>query len=131
MTILAYPSRGLPAAAFVAESTDVELLDDATLETRLDGAGDERPCRKTNPENYFPLVGKRPPQVGGPRYIREQERANALCAGCPVKAECGELALRLKRGLFGVWGGTSEWERAGIRAARIQAARTQVAGAAV
>src|SRR5215211_5994789 len=43
--------------------------------------------------------------------------ARELCAGCPTKDVCLELALR-RRELHGVWGGTAPWEReAMLRAA--------------
>jgi WhiB family transcriptional regulator, redox-sensing transcriptional regulator len=40
--------------------------------------------------------------------------AKAVCARCPVQAECLEFALRLKVA-HGVWGGLSERERRTLR----------------
>lgn len=54
-------------------------------------------CAETDPELFFPEKG------GSPR------RAKEICAGCPVRQECLEYAL--KNGETGVWGGTTEWHR--------------------
>jgi WhiB family redox-sensing transcriptional regulator len=43
--------------------------------------------------------------------------AKALCAVCPVSADCLTYALPEAR-LMGVWGGTSERERRRIRKSR-------------
>jgi WhiB family transcriptional regulator, redox-sensing transcriptional regulator len=43
--------------------------------------------------------------------------AKAVCAGCPVKAECLEFAV-VNGEAWGVWGGTSERERRRIRRER-------------
>ncbi len=43
--------------------------------------------------------------------------ARAICARCPVRAECLQYAL--ERGeMFGIWGGTSERERRGMKSKR-------------
>ena len=55
-------------------------------------------CAQTDPELFFPEKG------GSTRA------AKAVCAGCPVRAECLEYALAHDE-RFGVWGGTSERER--------------------
>ncbi len=47
--------------------------------------------------------------------------AKAVCAGCPVRSECLDFALRLKVA-HGVWGGLSERERRTF-AATVTAAR--------
>ncbi len=41
-------------------------------------------------------------------------KARALCAGCPVRQECLEVALS-DPDLMGLWGGTTEAERRGMR----------------
>jgi len=46
--------------------------------------------------------------------------AKAVCAGCPVREECLEFALRLKVA-HGVWGGLSERERRTLRRDRHRA----------
>jgi WhiB family redox-sensing transcriptional regulator len=65
-------------------------------------------CRDeaVDPELFFP-VGEH-----GAERARV-ERAKAVCARCPVEAEC--LAHALKAGEVGVWGGTTDEERQAIR----------------
>jgi hypothetical protein len=51
--------------------------------------------------------------------MREAAGAIAVCAACPVREECLELALRnWAVGQHGVWGGTVQAERERLRAAR-------------
>lgn len=45
-------------------------------------------------------------------------RAKAVCAGCPVLAECRDYALAAPDQLVGVWGGTTYGERRQIRRVR-------------
>lgn len=60
-------------------------------------------CIGIDPELWFP-VG-----TGGPALLQTQE-AKAVCARCPVNAECLDWALEM--GVSdGVWGGLSENER--------------------
>lgn len=54
-------------------------------------------CRKTDPDTLF---------VQG----AAQNRAKAVCFGCPVRTECLADALD-NRTEFGVWGGMTERER--------------------
>ena len=41
---------------------------------------------------------------------QREAKATAICAGCPVKAECLEYALDARE-VYGVWGGMTEDER--------------------
>jgi len=66
-------------------------------------------CRGSDPDLFFPDRGE------------SLEAAKALCAGCAVRDECLEHALRNGE-RFGVWGGTSERERRRIRRQRRTAA---------
>jgi len=51
---------------------------------------------------------------------REAFPAIAVCAACPVRGECLELALRnWTVGQHGVWGGTVPAEREKLRAGRV------------
>lgn len=64
-----------------------------------------------HPDEWFPLASE-------PAKAREQASAAlALCAACPVRAACLELALRHWRGAgqHGIWGGTLATERAALR----------------
>ena len=60
-------------------------------------------CAQTDPEVFFPEKG------GSVRA------AKAVCAGCPVRAQCLAHALAHDE-RFGVWGGTSERERRRLKA---------------
>jgi Transcription factor WhiB len=129
MTIVAHPRLAFSAPAQVAAAEHVESLDTETLAEFVDAGGDARPCQHKDPEDYFPIIGSKLAKPGGKRYIEEQTKARELCAGCPVLAECRELALRTRGGRHGVWGGTSEWERINIRAARLAETRAAKAAA--
>lgn len=70
---------------------------------------DAASCAGLDPELFFPERGE------------SSREAKAVCAGCPVKAECLEWALSepIK---FGIFGGLSERQRRRIRAQRRAAA---------
>lgn len=73
-------------------------------------------CADENPELFFP-VG-----TTGPA-LRDIAAAQHICARCPVILPCLVFALRNGQ-TSGVWGGTSEEERAALlRAAGDHAAR--------
>ena len=77
-------------------------------------------CRNTpDPELFFPLDT-------GP--AARQVAAKAICARCPVLAECRSWAISHEA--YGIWGGLTEHQRArlrhGLPAAR---GRTSTAGA--
>ncbi len=96
MTTALSPARTRPATL-----TDRELQSHVT--------SDEAECVRTpiDPDEWFPIAAE-------PTKARWQaSRALALCAACPVRAECLELSLRTWRGAgrHGIWGGTLESER--------------------
>jgi WhiB family redox-sensing transcriptional regulator len=62
-------------------------------------------CREVDAELFF-----HPDQERGAARRRREAEAKAVCAACPVLAECREEALR-KKIPHGVWGGLSEDER--------------------
>jgi WhiB family transcriptional regulator, redox-sensing transcriptional regulator len=62
-------------------------------------------CRGEDTSIFFHPDGER-----GRAAKRRQERAKAICAECPVTAECRNYALKYKEP-FGIWGGLSEDER--------------------
>lgn len=73
-------------------------------------------CADTDPELFFPIgtTGQALLQIA---------KAKEVCAECTVKSECLEFALETNQD-SGIWGGTSEDERRGIRrerAARLKA----------
>ena len=55
-----------------------------------------RHCRGMDPNDFF-----------------GSDDAAAVCKGCPVEKECKDWAVQ--NGEFGVWGGTSERKRRGLR----------------
>jgi WhiB family redox-sensing transcriptional regulator len=64
-------------------------------------------CRDQDPELFFPLTEMGP----GARQVAQ---AKAVCAHCPVRAEC--LGYALAGGLdHGIFGGTTETERRELR----------------
>jgi len=67
------------------------------------GTSARLPCRQVDPDLFFPEL---PTDV---------ERAKALCADCPIRAQCLAGALE-RREPWGVWGG--EWFEAGIAVPR-------------
>jgi hypothetical protein len=63
------------------------------------------------PDEWYPIAAK-------PARARvEAARALAVCAACPVRAECLELSLRTWSGAgqHGVWGGLVEADRNSLR----------------
>ena len=72
---------------------DEENSDTAPLAWQRDAV-----CSQTDPEAFFP-------EKGG--STRDAKR---ICAGCDVKAQCLEYALKNDE-RFGIWGGLSERER--------------------
>lgn len=66
-------------------------------------------CRDQDTEAWFPLAGEGPVRRATARL--ERVYAAVVCRGCPVVAECLELALRVPHGRYGVWGATSERDR--------------------
>lgn len=68
---------------------------------------DRAACLAVDPETFFPTVTE------GPRYIAQVAVAKAVCAICPVRAEC--LAEALVRIPDGIAGGLTPEERRGRR----------------
>jgi WhiB family transcriptional regulator, redox-sensing transcriptional regulator len=60
----------------------------------------EAACRQHPEVDFFPARAS----AAGP--------AKAVCAVCPLRAECREWALAQPRNLDGVWGGLSRQDRA-------------------
>ena len=62
-------------------------------------------CRKADPNLFFGPQHE-PREVKAAREIK----AKAICATCPVRAQCLEFAIETNEP-FGVWGGLNELER--------------------
>lgn len=62
-------------------------------------------CRNEDPEAFFHPEGER-----GAARARREANAKAICATCPVIAQCAAHALAVREP-FGIWGGMSEDDR--------------------
>lgn len=73
-----------------------------------------RACDGMATELFFPVGSSGPalPQIA---------RAKSVCAGCPVRRECGEWALESGQD-YGIWGGMTEQERREISRQRKEGA---------
>ena len=105
--ITATPTTMLMMAVEICEPNDRELFSQVYRQARCATS-----CLE--PDEWFPLTA----DVGR----REQAaRAIAICAGCPVRADCLELSLRHSFGIgaHGVWGGLVAEERRELRRRRL------------
>jgi WhiB family redox-sensing transcriptional regulator len=64
-------------------------------------------CRDVDPEIFFPIS-----TTGA--ALGQIHEAQAICARCPVAADCLDWALRIGQD-NGVWGGTTPEERRALR----------------
>lgn len=65
-------------------------------------------CRGVDTATFF-----HPENERGSSRVRREQTAKAICARCPVTAECLNWALSVREP-YGVWGGKSTDERAGM-----------------
>ncbi|MFK0173740.1 WhiB family transcriptional regulator [Streptomyces sp. NPDC090306] len=65
-------------------------------------------CRGMSSSAFFSPSGER-----GSRRREREERARRICVGCEVVDQCAAMALRAGE-RYGVWGGMSTKERAGL-----------------
>lgn len=65
-------------------------------------------CAEVDPDLWFPEMGSK------------ASTAKQICETCPVRAACLEYALQHQE--YGIWGATSERDRARIRRTRAQEA---------
>lgn len=72
-------------------------------------------CRDEDPELFFPIGD------AGPAH-RQIAVAKFVCDGCPVRANCLEWALEASP-VEGVWGGTTDAERAALLDGRARGKR--------
>jgi WhiB family transcriptional regulator, redox-sensing transcriptional regulator len=80
-----------------------------TPDWRAEGA-----CRTADPDLFFPVA------VGAVAN-RQIAKAQRICAGCPVRQQCLDFALRTPEPA-GVWGGTTPEQRTRARRARARRA---------
>ena len=62
-------------------------------------------CRETDPLLFF-----HPQNERGSARVKRDRAAKLICAGCQVRLECADYAVRAREP-YGVWGGLSEDER--------------------
>ncbi len=62
-------------------------------------------CRGVDSALFFHPDGER-----GPARAAREQAAKAVCASCPVMAQCASHALAVREP-YGVWGGMSEDDR--------------------
>jgi hypothetical protein len=89
-----------------ARLTDRQLLERVTSRQARCAGTD------VDPDAWFPVATRRQ------QARAEAAPALALCAACPMRAECLELSMRQwgEAGRHGVWGGLLDVERAAVRA---------------
>ncbi len=66
---------------------------------------DDAACTETDPDIFFPTANQSP---------RDTQAARAICAACPVLAQCLRYAIS-DPSLVGIWGGTTLPERQRMR----------------
>lgn len=66
-----------------------------------------RSCNGLDTDAFFPEYGGKSP--------RDVARALRICSHCPVLAECRQYALNAEPRVWGIWGGTTDGQRARIR----------------
>ena len=96
----------------MASGLPVQRLTDDALWARV--AGQAR-CADSglDPDQWYPV------SIEPARARHEAAAAIAVCAGCPVRAQCLELSLRhWDIGQHGVWGGLVATDRAHLRRRR-------------
>lgn len=74
-----------------------------------------------NPPNLYGLCAEVDPELFFPEKGGTTRPAKEICRRCDLQAACLEWALTNDE-RFGVWGGTSEYERQKVRSARQRAA---------
>ncbi|MEU8512527.1 WhiB family transcriptional regulator [Kitasatospora sp. NPDC048722] len=92
------------------------------IEARPDGAGDLRgaACAGADTDLFYPD----PEEIGVEAAEWAARRAKMICAGCPVRTMCLELALeRFEK--HGIFGGKTARERASLHERRLKVARRE------
>jgi Transcription factor WhiB len=72
-------------------------------------------CRSDpDPDRWITLPDLRVHGVNNPEYREHVTELKTVCAGCTVSNACLYLALNSPERVDGIWGGTDEFERAGM-----------------
>ena len=96
----------------MASSLPVQRLADDALRARV---ARQARCADSglDPDQWYPV------SIESARACHEAAAAIAVCASCPVRAQCLELSLRhWDVGQHGVWGGLVATDRAHLRRRR-------------
>ena len=80
-----------------------QIPDDVVWDWQERGA-----CRTADPDVFF-----HPQNERGMARLRRDRAAKAVCAGCSVRIQCADYAIR-SREPCGVWGGLTEEEREAV-----------------
>jgi hypothetical protein len=100
-----------PAASRRAGKDEPAQLSDRQLLERVTSTRARCVGTTVDPDAWFPVATR------WQQARAEAAPALALCAACPVRAECLELSMRQwgEAGRHGIWGGLLEAERAAVR----------------
>jgi WhiB family transcriptional regulator, redox-sensing transcriptional regulator len=104
-------TRGRIIAGAPPARADPAMLTDRQLQALITSPQACCVGRSIDPDEWFPTSAKRAIARS------EASHALALCASCPVRAECLELSLRHWHGVgrYGIWGGMLAPERRALR----------------
>jgi Transcription factor WhiB len=93
-----------------------------TTEDLGDGSDGDVPCRMVRVTAADdPWFAPEPIPAAREHRAAYERQARRLCAPCPIREACLELALRYEArgvGAWGVWGGTAPWTRRQLLRAR-------------
>lgn len=89
-------------------TTDLAITANREYRCAVENWRESANCRHADPDTFFHPDGER----GDARRDRSL-LAKQICRSCPVSRECLAFALASREG-FGIWGGMSEDERAGV-----------------
>jgi WhiB family redox-sensing transcriptional regulator len=73
-------------------------------------------CSTVDPDSFFPIDDILEGPSSNLKTYANERAAKAICAECPLRTPCALYALQT--GPQGIWGGTTESERMGIRRGR-------------
>ncbi len=73
-------------------------------------------CLSADPDLFFPIA------IGTTAAVKQVSKAQRICAGCRVRQQCLDFAMRTGEA-NGIWGGTTPEERIRARGRRIRRRR--------
>lgn len=75
-------------------------------------------CATADPDSFFPVdeFPEDSARTSNLKTYANERAAKAICAECPLRLPCALYAIQT--GPQGIWGGTTESERLGIRRGR-------------